>query len=155
MTDYFLVIAIFLTGTYDVAAVDDIWHMKASRSFLYVWMAIGATAALWRHLQGDGSLVASAAIVVLLGLACRTGVLGMTLAWGDIIALAAAILLLAPMSGLVFLALVAALDRVVLRTFYGVLLRRSAYPFMPAVAAGMALSLLLAPYTGAFLGGLP
>ena len=61
-----------------------------------------------------------------------------------------------PRLAALFLALVFVADRLVLRLFYAKLLRRQAYPFMPAILAGMVLSIMLyGQLTGVSLGDIP
>lgn len=137
-----LVIAIFIVGTYVVATLDDLIRMKASRSFIYIWGAIAL--ALLYFQRDDDLLWLNIAIAVFVVLTFKTGlVLGMRTAWGDIIAMMPPIMLLPPLHSVAFLILVYFFDKIVLRFFYTKLLRKQAYPFMPAILVGMLLSILI------------
>ncbi len=137
-----LVTAIFILGTYAVATLDDLVWMKASRSFIYIWGAIALVLLYFR--RDDEMLWLHLAIAAFVLLAFRTGlVLGVRTAWGDIIAMMPAIMLLPPLNSAGFLVLVYVFDKIALRFFYAKILRRNAYPFMPAILVGMLLSIII------------
>lgn len=137
-----LVTAIFILGTYAVATLDDLIWMKASRSFIYIWGAIALALLYFR--RDDEMLWIHVGIAVFVVLAFKTGlVLGVRTAWGDIIAMMPPIMLLPPLNSVAFLILVYIFDKIVLRFFYAKILRKSAYPFMPAILVGMLLSILI------------
>lgn len=137
-----LITAIFIVGTYAVATLDDLIWMKASRSFIYIWGAIALALLYFRH--DDEMLWIHVGIAVFVVLAFRTGlVLGVRTAWGDIIAMMPPIMLLPPLNSVAFLILVYVFDKIALRFFYAKILRKRAYPFMPAILVGMLLSILI------------
>ena len=135
--------AIFLLGSYAVATLDDIIRMKASRSFLYIWILSTAVILYFQNAAGDPSLWLRVALGAVLSVVCKSGIIGLKLAWGDILAMLPAIALFPPLEMGVFLLLVFVIDRLVLRVFYAKLLRKRSYPFMPAITAAMLLTLLL------------
>lgn len=147
---------IFLVGTYAVATLDDLIRMRASRSFLYIWAALAAVLFYAQDAFGGEALWPRLALAALVAVVCKSGVAGMRLAWGDIIAMMPALMLFPLAYAALFLALVFIADRLVLRLFYARLLRRQSYPFMPAILAGMVLSILLyGQFTGVSLGDIP
>ena len=151
-----LLAGIFLIGTYTVATLDDLIRMRASRSFLYIWAALAAGLFYAQDAFGEEALWPRLALAALMAVVCKSGVAGMRLAWGDIIAMMPALMLLPLLNAALFLALVFVADRLVLRLFYAKLLRRQAYPFMPAILAGMVLSIMLyGQLTGVSLGDIP
>ncbi len=134
---------IFLIGTYTVATLDDLIRMRASRSFLYIWAALAAGLLYAQDAFGEEALWPRLALAALVIVVCKSGIAGMRLAWGDIIAMMPALMLLPLPNAALFLVLVFVADRLVLRLFSARLLRRQSYPFMPAILAGMALTLLV------------
>ncbi len=138
-----LIAAVFLVGTYAVATLDDLIRMKASRSFLYIWAAIAVAALYFQDYYGDDMLMVRIAICAFVILAMRTGIVGIKTAWGDIVAVLPGVALLPIVHVGVFLVLVWVVDKIVLRIIYAKLLRRSAYPFMPAILGAMVLTLII------------
>lgn len=137
---------IFLLGTYAVSTLDDILHMRASASFVYVWILMAALFGYWQYQDADPLLYARIIAAAVIFAAFKFGVphLGFRLATGDCVAMLPVVFLFPPIQVAVFVAGFMIADRVILKTLYVTLMKRSFYPFMPALIIGLALVLSLA-----------
>lgn len=141
---------VFVLGTYVVATLDDLIHMSASRSFVYIWFALAGVFGYLQYAAGDALLqvrvALSVAIVVLFHV--KFIPLPFKLAIGDCIAMLPVVFLLPLMYVGVFVVAFLFADQFILRTWYVRFLRRSAYPFMPALFLALAAAFVLMYRTG-------
>lgn len=137
-----IIIGVFLLGTYAVSTLDDLIRMRASKSFLYVWILISIVLAVLLYQDNDATLTVRLGIAVLLPIILCSGLPGFKLAYGDVFALLPIVFLLPLVQVFLFFLILLLTDRFILRLFYMKMLRHTRYPFMPAILISTGLILM-------------
>ncbi len=149
--------AVFVLGTYAVATLDDILHMSASRSFVYVWLLLAAGFAYLQSAAADPMLQMrfGLAVAVILLFHVSFIPLPFKLAIGDCIAMLPIIFLLPLTYVAIFVIGFLLVDQFLLRTWYVRIFGREKYPFMPALFIALSLSMIFMQRAGSLdLGAL-